>query len=532
MGLIAGCSRESPSQHPAPPRDPTTRRSEQIPVDAIDYAYLKRLWATRGRPWVEGNAGVRHRESGAWVVDSAWSHAPANVGARAYYVGMATTPAVYMAGECNDRELIKELAEFHLAYLNRFETFASLQRWPDPVDDNRFAGATSPDVRTLAWVETQSSGRSRLRECELCNLQGLYPAARLLRLVAELPAEQRSTTLTRFAAAWGPLLVEEHTLRHEPMLDAPRALLSLPEAAIEAAREAARVLDEPTRSLTHAVLDRHLWLMATAAELVGAHDADAKLVALSADAETGLRRIVADGARLLQRKQQRHPTSVSYFDGDFADYPGHEYAGYSGVTFPTRDDRSPVRTVGWDVSHYHRVPLALRALFDNRDALGLDFPTADDLRLAGDHLALVVAASAPSQHPRLSNYSDGSDGWYRVGYHGGEFGYPPSDACDSRSPDRPCLMPGALLGWGALSGSSPSLSEFYGQLVALALSDDPDAIEYRRRALTFDKLEFARYGPDGSDHYPTLLLFALGPAADGLAGCSNEPQARGDSVDS
>ena len=82
-------------------------------------------------------------------------------------------------------------------------------------------------------------------------------------------------------------------------------------------------------------------------------------------------------------------------------------------------------------------------------------------------------------------------------------------------------MPGALLGWGALTWTSPSLSEFYGQVVELALTRDPDAIEYRRRTLTFDKLEFARFDADGADSYPTLLLFALGPAAEGLAGCSD-----------
>jgi hypothetical protein len=264
--------------------------------------------------------------------------------------------------------------------------------------------------------------------------------------------------------------------------------------------------------------DRDLWLVAIAAEVLGASQADPALVPLS-DRAPKLRRLVASGVHFMEASRTLRPDtrdfegrvvgSASYFRGDFVDHPDMAYAGYQGARFPVPGDRSRAPGASWDVSHAYRIPVLLRSLADTRGANGTTYPTDDDIRLTINEY-VYRAFNRDLARPLFHNFLDGTDGWYRVNYSGRVgTGYPPSSYCDARTSTRPCLCRGALMGWGLLSGWSRDLRRTLGSVTALAMSSDSTTIAYRDRYYSRDGEPFALRDRNGRETYPFLLYGLL-----------------------
>jgi hypothetical protein len=84
-------------------------------------------------------------------------------------------------------------------------------------------------------------------------------------------------------------------------------------------------------------------------------------------------------------------------------------------------------------------------------------------------------------HPLFHNYFDGSDGWFRVGFNGPGFGYPPSIYCNMHNDQQRCLTPGNIIGWGQLAFVNPDLARLEQSLVNLGLDDKLETREFRDR---------------------------------------------------
>jgi hypothetical protein len=338
--------------------------------------------------------------------------------------------------------------------------------------------------------------------------------------------------MRNFAALYAPLIVRDQLIRllYEAQWDHYGAK-ELPKQQVQAWKAIAASSSRPKLSLQYAMQDTDLWLIATAAEILGANANDPKLVPLKPDDRAHLQEVVQAGANLFQKKRTLYPDtknfrgevvgSASYFNGDLDDHSDNAYSSYTGNSFPTPADKKAVRGASWDIQHSYRVPVFMRSLYDNKRATGLDFPTDPDVQLLTNQLMYKVFRGDLA-HPLFNNYFDGSNGWYRVGYHGPAFGYPPAQGCDAHSSDRPCATVGAVFGWGLLAAFNPDLMELEHALATLAWREDPETKRFKDRYYWYNNQSDSFRDPQGRTQYPFLLFAVLAEVPEKLQGCESQ----------
>lgn len=323
--------------------------------------------------------------------------------------------------------------------------------------------------------------------------------------------------MLQFADAYRPLLIDDHLIRlgFEARLN-DWGLKNLPRTRVESWKKYAAGFKTP-KHFQSVMTDRDLWLVATAAEVLGAASVDSVLVPLGASSSR-LREMVATGVAFFQASRTLYQDtknftgqrvrSASYFNGDYIDHSQMAFAGYEGSRFPRASDTASAPYASWDVSHAYRLPVFLRSLADTRGRSGTAFPTDEDIRLIINQYA-YRAFNRDFEHPYFHNFFDGSDGWFRVNYLGRTgTGYPPSRFCDARSPARPCLSRGAIMGWGLLVPWSGDLERVLRSIVDLADDHDADHTEFRDRYYLQGGEKFMRRSVSGREQHP-FLLFGL-----------------------
>jgi len=109
--------------------------------------------------------------------------------------------------------------------------------------------------------------------------------------------------------------------------------------------------------------------------------------------------------------------------GSRDDHLDHAYAGYNGNTFPT--SKSPAINISQDISHSQRWPWWLSSFRDAWPVNSLNYRKYHELinRLAYQFVNHVLVWQ-DNGFPLVTNYLDGKNGWYRVGYKNKpSFGY-------------------------------------------------------------------------------------------------------------
>lgn len=476
----------------------------QVPIDTSDAglaAYALKAWETAGRASVSEQSGLRWDSGHGWSLVPDWPGED-DAAAKAYFVEPPMRGMLALASATKNVALLEDAAGFFLAYLGRFRTVAEVQA------AGRGAAAHSPDApqgaptaRILPWLDRRPAGNLPA-ECVLCSTQFMHPVARLFHLIALLPPAARSSVLEKFVDTYAPILVQEHLIRvayetrfHGNPPGLPDVLVPLWQASGTDRR--------------YRMLDRDLWLIATAAEVLEAHHLAPDLVPLFGEEER-LRHIVTAGTAMLRLRTTAHSEtknaagmrvgSLGYFEGDFDSHPDMSYSGYTTAEFPQGKAPHPAHGASWDVSHVQRLPVALRSLWDARLTLPGLFPDSSEIALTVNQY-LYRAFQGDFSLPLLNNFFDGSDGWYRVGYaNRGDWGYPPANWCGRPKAGRPCLSPGGFSGWGLLAFISPDLERLGASLVALGASTAPAAVDFRGRVFATNTDGFAFDGP------PSALL--------------------------
>ncbi|MBL8026062.1 MAG: T9SS type A sorting domain-containing protein [Fibrobacteres bacterium] len=117
--------------------------------------------------------------------------------------------------------------------------------------------------------------------------------------------------------------------------------------------------------------------------------------------------------------------------GAWSDYKDHAYAGYSGDSYPdTNINKLKVAGVGWDISHGRRFVSVFNSLYRERTFSGHSFPTDSDMQGLANQVVYGIS-NKDRKFPLFTNFSDSSNGWYRVGYHGAGSGHAPYGLCNS-----------------------------------------------------------------------------------------------------
>jgi hypothetical protein len=451
----------------------------------LTYSYAQGEWAqNRGR--VSTYSGMDWKGS-SWVLNTSWPDAKTLVAPDAYDLEYHLRSAVNMAAVRNDYALLDELARFFNGYEGRFTTLKAMRALQSSTTDtSMLSGEGADSIRTLTWVITNSRPPNTVRTCYLCTSQFLHPAARLIRIITTLPAAHRTANMDAFVSWYAPLIIHDHLMNL--FYDAPaenwvphwQAILN--------------------GTWQHPMWDLHLWMIAAAAEMLGANANNPTLVPMTPDEQSKLLQAVQVGVNLFEKQRTVYSTtrnfqggvvgSASYFNGDNATSSEYAYSGYTGMSFPTPSQGRVQPGASWDISHFYRVPVFLRSLYDNRKATGVrwnNFPTTADVQsIINQYMYRVFQGNF--SRPLFNNYFDGSNGWFRVGYHGSTFGYPPTQYCNGSD----CLTDGALQGWGMLAFFSPDLLNLQHSLLTLAWSVDSSTVAFRDQY----------YGPYYKFRYP------------------------------
>lgn len=474
--------------------------------------YADDAWALLRRR-IGGNSGVHWDSAGGrWQADPAWTLAD-DAGQTAYSFEQDLTGALALAAATSNRPRLSEIAGFYAAYQIRFRRLDEVLRRSAAVGGKSTLLPQGPaDALVLPWMD-RTHGTPWPSECALCTSQGMYPAGRLLHLISLVPGVARTPEMLEFTRRYTPLLSHDVVIRFAYQT---RWLYNQPEGKPFVLMDQWRgELEGHSGPARYRMLDRDLWLMAIATEVLAAHHEDPALVPLVTADSTSLRRFVDAGLQMLQSRRGSHQvgrdesgTVVSgdlFFRGDFDREPDMAFAADTDATYPEASHPMPPRGGGWDLSHIRRLPTTLRSFWDARLPLGLMFPDSAALaQVANQYLYVAYRRGWPG--PLFRNFFDGNDGWYRVGQNGhGDWTYGPSSSCDNADPTRHCLSRQAVAGWQLLRFAAPGLGEVADRMFALAADTSSSAAAFRRRVYLMpeDPFTWSRAG-----HVPYSILLA------------------------
>jgi hypothetical protein len=435
------------------------------------------------------------------------------IGSHLYYVEHWMRPSLNAARACHDLQTLDEIAKYYPVVLHYSEPLGTLLNRPNVFwsTSQRMVAAD----RSALTFPADADGK--VVDGELYNSQWLHPAAESLRLISLLPPERRTPAMQNFARQYTRFIVVDQLDRYLVQQRIP-----LPGGGEGGRIELwKRDLAGP-RGRETTFTDVDLWLMASVAEVLGANANDPTLAPLTAAQAEMLHRAIETGSRFIESRRNDYPDtrnfrgekvgSVAYGIGDWADDSDLEYSNVTTEAFPTPGQNVRKADVGWDISHSYRFPVFMRALYENRKATGADWPSYHEVQLLTNQYAYRVF-NGDFSRPLFHTHIDGSDGWFRVGFHGGNFGYPPSRYCDQHNRNRPCMTTAAIMGWGRIAFANPDLTEIEHALLKLALDPTPQAREFCDRYY-FDDTPFEVLGPPGKQVYAVPLYSVIGDNAE------------------
>lgn len=469
-------------------------------------SYLDQAWEAKGRPGLFYSGGMNwDPQSRQWHIKPGLP--PDFSKAIAHYASFTATAgriAVSMAATYHEADLADELAKFYSAFLHaNFTTLGDLRKTNSPqIKQKQLGPELGPDsTRTLAWW-ADSDGGVILRECFLCNGQYFVPVAGLVEVIAKFKPAERTPAMTQFVAEYLPILVTDHILRPNFAQEMRAQMIS-----------GSTNLKRPNMS------EEEIGVVTAAVEVLGANAVDPKLVLLTSDDRAKLKDLVKVGVDRFQfsrtlTKDSEGRTCATYFNGDYDWSEDFEYAGYHGDKAPTPTDKARVKGASWDIGHFNVVPTLLRTLYDNRAATGVDFPQKEDIEYIGNQYAFHVF-EGDYKKPLFTNFFDGNDGWYRVGYLGRSgYGIAPSHYCNASDPTHSCDTIGASFWWGLLASFHPGIAKIQSALLDLARSNDPTIAClqpqcFRERYYKYADFSFSFLDAQGNMQYPPALIVIL-----------------------
>jgi len=484
----------------------------------VTCANLRRTWEETGRKIV-GDSASRvgwDATKGHWNV---LPHDPL-IGQSLYPVEYYLRPALNGARSCNDLQTLDEVAQYYLVMLQFTEPLGTLLNRPNAMPETRDRMASAnQSARTFP-----ASIGGQVADGELYNVQWLHPAAELLRLISLLPPDRRTAAMQEFAGQYTRFIVVDQLDRY-----LVQQRLPTPGGGRAAGRIAVWKLAmsglKGARPWDTAIFDIDLWLVTSAADVLGANANDPAVAPLDAHQTEMLHQAVDTGIRFFQSRRNEYPGtknfrgeqvgSITFGNGDYTAHPDFDYSGVTGEKFPTPDQKLRNPNAGWDMMHAYRLPVFERVLYENRKATGSAWPQYHDLQLFTNQYVYRVFNGDYSR-PLFHNFLDGSDGWHRVDYHGAQFGYPPSPFCNQHDPEHPCMTPGQIMGWGLLAFANPDLARVEQALVKLAFDGSQEAQKFRNRYYYYGT-PYEPLGAPGKKTYGIPLYFVIGDNAEMIA---------------
>jgi hypothetical protein len=220
-----------------------------------------------------------------------------------------------------------------------------------------------------------------------------------------------------------------------------------------------------------------MWIIAGVANILAVYKKENDIVPITPEAYKRLLNYVKMGSKLIDSRfiytklnnfEGKQVIGALFQPGTGDEHPERAFVGYNGQDFPQTapKDKSKYRRngVGWDLSHARRFVHVFETLLKSKDILGLDFPTKDLMVKMGNQLVFATF-NRDFKKPLFTNFMDGTNGWFRVGYSGRMgFGYGPWDMSVS-------VLTG---GYGFWSRYNSDTQKVFTALIDMLKSKDPE----------------------------------------------------------
>ena len=422
---------------------------------------------------------IRTLWAGLKPVFQSWVTYSAEIPYNLYNVQGETNNLLRYTDFCGDTFILDQLAGLYLGALDTL----------DETDDyvfSYFPGGPRRSTHKLSrtsrmWLD--SGGYESI----LVSSQFLYLISDALKIIAKIPAAQRTKNMCRFLTTY-PAILLDHYDRWIFATPGPFQVRGwgckvngrYVETGMNHARFVKKKLqrslgDGRSPSYCNGVTDTDMWIIAGAANLLAATQDALPGNIFPPEKRNQYKKYVRTGAQLLQSRitykslQDWSGKTVkgANFDlGAWDDHPGHAYAGLEIRAFPKQYAENGItfkaHDVGWDLSHARRFVHVFGALYANREIIGLDFSDRVFMRRLTNQF-LYCAFNGDLSRPIFTNFMDGSNGWFRVNYENRTgFGYGPWDMS----------ITALTGGYGFWAAYNADVGKLYAALLAMLSSDD------------------------------------------------------------
>lgn len=392
--------------------------------DVAYYGKIRELW-TKRKPtyisWINGSASTLYNF---------------------YNIEIYTNNLLVYAGHCKDYYILDELVDLYMLALNTLDETDKYAFYYFPMNKRRSIHPL--DKKYKMWLDTQTPVGS---ESILVSSQFLYLISNAVNIIAGIEAGKRSAKMKSFVQSFVPVLQDHYDrwiLAAGPfqvrgwgcMFDGKYVETGMNHKKFLEKKLNKTLGNGKSPKYCNSVTDTDMWIVAGVVNFLAAHKKDSNLVPIPTKKYNSLLEYAKLGARTLEsrisyktlKNFSGQSVQGANFDlGVWDDYPDYKYSGYQGATYPKDLPENRATNVGWDLSHARRFVHVFMALAENRDLLGLGFPSADFMTKLANQL-VYGAFNGDFKKPLFATYMDGTNGWYRIGYSDREgFGYGPRD---------------------------------------------------------------------------------------------------------
>ncbi|MEW6668908.1 MAG: hypothetical protein AB1512_27175 [Thermodesulfobacteriota bacterium] len=379
------------------------------------------------------------------------------------------------------------LDEMIAMYLKAIETLTETDQYAYYY----YPGSPRRSVRQLdrkyrMWVDGQGPvGDESLG----ASSQFLYLVSEALNIVAGLQHGKRTAVMREAFDKFIPLLIEHYDrwIFHRPgpfqvrgwgcRVNGSYAAESMNHLEFLTKKLGGLLGDGRSPAHCNVVTDTDMWIIAGVANVLVVHKKEGGLGPLTQAQYARYLDYAGLGTKLLQngfsytrlKGFDGKPAAGALFErGMWDEHGDYAYAGYDGTeppfSFSELKLKRPGKGVGWDLSHARRFVHVFDALANASASLGLDFPTRDLSAELANQL-IYGTFNRDFRKPLFTNFMDGTNGWYRVGYAGRPgFGYGPWDMSSS-------VLEG---GYGFWSRYNPDVERVFSALCRMLESDEPE----------------------------------------------------------
>jgi len=364
-----------------------------------------------------------------------------------YNIQGETNNLLKYAGYCKKYALLDELSGLYLRSLNTLKT--TDQYVYEYFPQNKRLSVHTLDKKYRMWV---NDAKPVGQEVILDSSQYLYLLSDVVSIIVDIEKDKRTPMMREALNKFIPLLVEHYQrwIFNKPgpfqvrgwgcCYNGEYVPSGMNHYDFVNKKMYYRLGNRTSPAYCNSVRDLDMWIIAGVTNVLAVYKKEKNLVPITPEEYRRLLNYVQLGSKLIESRfsdtrlkdlKGKYVTGTLFQRGTGETFPDYEFAGYTGQEFPKTTPINKLRYrqkgVAWDLSHSRRFVHVFETLSENKDILGLNFPTKDHMVKMANQLNYATF-NLDFKKPLFSNFMDGTNGWYRINYADRKgFGYGPSD---------------------------------------------------------------------------------------------------------